>query len=149
MLSITVNNLKKPVAKIETDCRKATKAGMENLAKKTAWLLRENIANSGAVWRGNLFNSVKVTPDKKSELNIKMNFYGRFVDKGHKISPGTKLPLLRAWANEKLGENADNWMSGVYTKGHYVKPRNFVQDTINAIEPQVDSEIVFKLNKVK
>lgn len=138
----------KALEKLESDMRRATIAGMNEIAKKTAEYLAINIRGYGLIWRGTLLDSINVKRIKRSRIHIETVFWGPILEKGHEIPAGVRIPTLIAWARAKH-PNPEAWLKKVFERGYYVSPRPFIRDSINAILPQVPDLMLLKMKRVK
>jgi len=137
---------RKEMAKLHLNMRRATIKGMELVAKKTVEYLRRNIQYYQLIWRGLLLDSIKAWRIKRSAIGISTIFYGPLIERGHRIPPGVKLPTLIAWAKAKHPRPAA-FIAKVYREGHWVEPRPFISDAINAISLQVPALMRMKLEQ--
>lgn len=145
---VTVNTRKNAWLKKELDMRKATHHGLEDIALKTAELLRTGVIHYGLIWKQTLLNSIKVDRVKRSEINIKTIFYGPIIDAGHAIPAAKRLSLLVGWAREKHPE-PDAWLGRVFERGWVVTPRPFITDAVKSIDPKVEGLMSLKYKQVK
>jgi HK97 gp10 family phage protein len=131
---------------------KLKKLGIKNpawlICKEATQEIVENMKARVPVWQGNLQKSIFAKPTKEG-YEIEMNFYGRMVEEGHKISPSlARHPLLQAWARERYGaEEGMEWIAKVSRVGATAWPQPFIRPSVDEVTANLDNISISVLGK--
>lgn len=121
------------------------------IAKEANRQLVENMKSLVPIWNSNLHDSIQGYQTKNGYV-IRMNFYGRFVEKGHRIT--TVTPLLRNWAytaTEPL-RDPEGFLSAItfmnkLGMSYKAKEHPFIQPSIDMLQANLDSTSINIVNK--
>ena len=118
--------------------RKLSMQGRDKVAQRLKDLLIRNAEAYGLTWKGRLVDTIDSRPLSDEELEVSLAFYSWAIEKGHKIPAGVNLPLLTAWARDKMGTRIGNaWIAKVKREGHVVLARPFISDSFESLKPMI------------
>lgn len=107
----------------------------KRVIRKIAKAVMQQMIMRAPMWRGWLKGNITIKNLGKNTIGISTLFYGPIIEAGHRIPPGTRPPMLVAWARQKLGfEAGERWLKKVYRYGAIVKPIPFMKESINAVK---------------
>lgn len=127
----------KDMLRLEGDFRRMTKAGAEEVATQLTNNLLMNLQAYNLIWRGYLEDSIRIDRVANNQLSVSMDFWGYFFERDREIPPGVKLSLLTAWARTRGLSDPVGFINAVWKKGHIVRAKPFISDSLNAIRPQI------------
>lgn len=118
----------------------------EKLTKDMADDVAEGMRKRVRVWHGSLKGSIK-TEKINEGYAVRSYFYGKFLEKGHKL---VITPKLKGWAKQKFGENANKVLAKMIKKaneerGGLTKPHPFIQPSIDDTVNKFESMAKFRL----
>ena len=143
--------------KLEVDSKNATNAIDRFMNKNVGMVLGNEISQQLVeemkslvpVWHGNLKKSIQSVKTNNGYY-IKMNFYSRFLEEGHKITIAT--PTLKNWAFTKPIPKPDAFLRMIYWSNalhtpYYARPHEFIQPSIDKVMSGFDTTSIKVIRK--